>query len=134
MERGTGEDLANRAFSQSPAPLVSLLDNPYICSRPDIVPCTAVVFDTHLHGPDRAPPFPEIFPYSDSFAGGGPQFSTYWSAFYKCYPIGQTKNLLSGYDLLTGEDMSNTTKRREQYQVFDFSAVHLAGTAELRWQ
>ena len=114
MERGTGEDLANGAFSQSPAPLVSLLDNPDIYSRPDIVPCTAVVFDTHHQGPDRAPPFPEIAPYSDPYAGGGPQFCIHWSAFYKCYPVGQTKNLLSGYDLLTSEVMSKPAKRRDR--------------------
>ena len=69
VECGTGENLANGASSQSPAPLVSLLHNPDIHSAPDVVPCTAVGFGTHYQGPLERHPFSEIAPDSDSFAG-----------------------------------------------------------------
>jgi hypothetical protein len=69
MKRRIGEDLANGAFRQPPAPLVALLDNPDIYSRPDVVSCTAVVLDAHWQVPERGPPWSVIAPDRDALQG-----------------------------------------------------------------
>ena len=138
VECGTGENLANRASGQSPALLVSLLDNPDIHSGPDVVPCTTVGFGTHYLCPLLSATLFRDFPRFGFVCGvirvGYSSVSIGVLFINAILSVGESKNLISWYDLLTSKDsrlmkeVIRLMKKKGQNLVVDISAVHLAGT------